>query len=159
MDPIFKITPILSDPTASAALVKDAVEKSRTIQKPCSIQLEKGVYAFDEPLQLDERDSGLTLCGEEGVVFTAAYAPSALLWTPWRDGIWKAEMKDKKPFSRLFANGKAQTLCRYPNKQSGKIPLEGAATPAEIKARAARYGDPENGIVRAIHPACWGGNS
>ena len=159
MESICKIMPIASDPAASADLVKEAVEKSRMMQKPCIIQMEKGLYAFDEPLQLDERDSGLTLCGEEGVVFTAAHAPAKLQWAPWRNGIWKAEMKDKKPFSRLFANGKAQTLCRYPNKQYGKIPLEGAATPAEIKARAARYGDPENGIVRALHPAGWGGTS
>ena len=89
MESICKIMPIASGPAASADLVKEAVEKSRMMQKPCIIQMEKGLYAFDEPLQLDERDSGLTLCGEEGVVFTAAYAPSALQWTPWRDGIWK----------------------------------------------------------------------
>lgn len=58
MESICKVTPILSDSAASAALVREAVEKSRTIQKPCTIQLKKGVYAFDEPLQLDERDSG-----------------------------------------------------------------------------------------------------
>lgn len=159
MESICKIMPIASDPAASADLVKETVEKSRMMQKPCIIQMEKGLYAFDEPLQLDERDSGLTLCGEEGVVFTAAHAPAKLQWAPWRNGIWKAEMKDKKPFSRLFADGAEQTLCRYPNKQAGAVPLEGAATPAEIKARAMRYTDPENGIVRAIHPAGWGGNS
>ena len=75
MDSIFKVTPILSDPAASATLVREAVEKSRTVQKPCSIQLEKGAYAFDQPLQLDQRDSGLTLCGEEGVVLPQHMPP------------------------------------------------------------------------------------
>lgn len=47
MESICKIMPIASDPAASADLVKEAVEKSRMMQKPCIIQMEKGVYAFD----------------------------------------------------------------------------------------------------------------
>lgn len=37
MESICKIMPIASDPAASADLVKEAVEKSRMMQKPCII--------------------------------------------------------------------------------------------------------------------------
>ena len=59
---------------------------------------------------------------------------------------------------KLFINGDEQVLARYPDAVPGKLPLEGAATKAQIKARAKNYSDPAGGYIRAIHSNGWGGN-
>lgn len=134
------------------------LEASRSCQKPCTIFIKAGTYFCDAPLLLDQQDSGLKLQGEKGAVLTGAKELGQLVWQPGDKGIWHTHLSCK-PFDRLFADGEEQILCRYPNCSPGKLPLEGAATPQEIKERAKQYADPSTGFIRAIHEAEWGGNS
>lgn len=135
-----------------------ALEQSRKAEKPCTVFFAQGIYCINKPLVLTGRDSGITLLGENETVFTGAKPIGSLNFKQHGNGIFKAEIK-LNPFDRLFADGKEQLLCRYPNYCEGKIPLDGAASPQEIKKRCASYRNPETGFVRAIHNAQWGGNS
>lgn len=131
---------------------------SREEEKPCALFLGNGTYFLREPLALDPQDSRLHIRGEGQTVLTGAKPLSGLIWRPHKNGIWCAAIKSA-PFDRMFADGKEQTLCRYPNRVPGKVPLENSAAPQEIKERSKRYKDPAGGRIRAIHEAGWGGNS
>lgn len=127
-----------------------------------TIVVREGFYFFDEPLTLTAEDAGLTIKAMEGekVVFSGAKD----LGTPaWRDyeansNIKVAAIDKNLGIDQLFVNRKNQVLARYPNYEEGKLPLGGAATRAQIKARVANYGDPVGGYLRAIHSNGWGGN-
>lgn len=138
--------------------IQKGLEESRTTSDTCTIYLEKGEYYQDSPIVLTHKDNGMTVVGSPGTVLTGAKPLGKLNWVAQSDGILKARL-ETEPFDRLFADGNEQILCRYPNLQPGVVPLEGAATPADIKSRAKKYLNPEGGFVRAIHQAEWGGNS
>lgn len=134
------------------------VEQSRSKSDTCTLQLESGEYYIANPVMLTGEDSGLTIVGSSGTVITGAKPLGKLNWVAQSDGIWRTTL-ETEPFDRLFADGKEQVLCRYPNIQLGVVPLDGSATPAEIKRRSAGYSNPKGGFIRAIHRAEWGGNS
>lgn len=133
------------------------LEESRFHPNPCTVHLEKGVYYCKTPLVITAADSGLTLSGSNAVM-SGAKTLGRLNWTPLENGIWCVPVSCGA-FDRMYADGAEQTLCRYPNRVPGRVPLEGAAAPAEIKQRTAKYQDPSGGFIRAIHEAEWGGNS
>ena len=107
-------------------------------------------------------DSGLAICGMEGeaAVFGGALRLDGLEWEPWeeRPGVWTARTGVFRRIDGLFADGKRQTLCRFPNETPGAYPLGGAATAEEIKERAKGYQNPAGGFLRALHEYAWGGN-
>lgn len=138
--------------------IRNAIEKCRNTHEQYTIFISKGVCCFDIPLILDDNNSNLTIKGEDGTVFTAAQKLNNLKWIPYKNGIWSAKA-DIKSFSRMFADGREQILCRYPNYDNNNTILNGTAKPSEIKMRAAKYQNPKCGIVRAIHSFGWGGNS
>lgn len=138
--------------------IEEALAASRRVVGERQIVLEPGVYEMAAPLTLTQADKGLVLSGSPDTVLTGAKTLGKLDWAQGKDGIWETAL-DTERFDRLFADGKEQVLCRYPNLQPGVVPLEGAATPAQVKQRAGQYQNPEGGYVRAIHQAEWGGNS
>lgn len=135
-----------------------ALAQSRKSEKPCQIVLLEGLYFADKPIAFTSEDNGLTICGEDGAVISGAKPLEGLSFQKYSENIWCAKV-DCGVFDRLYADGRLQTRCRFPNKRMGAIPLEGAATPQEIKMRAQKYEKPQTGFVRAIHSAEWGGNS
>jgi len=78
------------------------------------------------------------------------------VWTPFRDGIWVAPV-DTEGFDQLWVNGRRQILARYPNFDSSIVPLGGYSADALSVFRASRWQHPEDGDVRALHNARWGG--
>lgn len=140
-----------------------AVKKAREGQPgQTRICVRGGYYFFPEPVTLGTEDSGLEICGMEGeaAVFGGALRLDGLEWEPWeeRPGVWTARTGVFRRIDGLFADGKRQTLCRFPNETPGAYPLGGAATTEEIKERAKGYQNPAGGFLRALHEYAWGGN-
>jgi len=77
-------------------------------------------------------------------------------WTPFRDGIWVAPVATDG-FDQLWVNGRREILARYPDFSSSILPLGGYSADALSAARASRWQHPEDGDVRALHNARWGG--
>lgn len=127
-----------------------------------TIVVREGTYFFDKPLELTAEDSGLTIQAFDGetVVFSGAQDLGRLTWTDYAADtrIKVAAVEKGLGIDQLFVDGVNQILARYPNYEEGKLPLGGAATRAQIKARAALYADPSGGYLRAIHENAWGGN-
>lgn len=135
-----------------------ALEESRNCEKPCRIILLDGTYFVQNPIELTQKDSGLTICAEGKAVISGAKPLGKLDFEKYSENIWCAKV-DCGEFDRLYADDILQTRCRFPNRQEGVVPLEGAASPQEIKVRSRNYQNPQTGFLRAIHVAEWGGNS
>lgn len=148
---------------------KTKAQAVRSIQKALSLLARQpdGVLCFtgkdyflDAPILLTPAHNGLTLTTEDGTALSGALPLGKLHWQKdAKTGIYQTALPAVPFFDRMFADGKEQTLCRYPNRKPGALPLEGAATKAEIRLRAKSWANPAGGQVRAIHPAGWGGNS
>lgn len=138
--------------------IEQGLEISRKNHGAGKLMLKSGNYFCPMPIKLEECDFGLTILGETGVTLTGAKPLGVLNWEKHSNGIVKAPVKIHS-FDRMFANGEEQVLCRFPNRQIGAIPLDGVATPEQIKLRAEKYKNPVGGYVRGIHVAEWGGNS
>ncbi|SDU76727.1 PDZ domain-containing protein [Jiangella alkaliphila] len=130
-----------------------------------NVVLHEGVYRLTETLRFDARDSG-----RDGAPVRWTSAPGADVtvtgatelaepWTPFRDGIYVAEVGTGRDFDQLYVNGERQVLARYPNIDPGQPVLDGYAADALSPQRVATWSDPTTGYVRALHCNDWGGNS
>lgn len=126
------------------------------------VYVREGTYFFDKPLELTAEDSGITFSNysDEKVKLSGAMTLDELNWTDYKENtdIKVVQIDQNLGIDKLFINGDEQVLARYPDAVPGKLPLEGAATKAQIKARAKNYSDPAGGYIRAIHSNGWGGN-
>ncbi|MCC8023569.1 MAG: PDZ domain-containing protein [Clostridiales bacterium] len=122
-----------------------------------------GTYVLERALELSACDRGITLCCEAPgqAVLTGARELGRLPWEPYAavPGAYCAKIEPGLEPDALYLDGMVQIQARYPNRQPGAVPLEGAATRQEIRRRAKRYRNPKGGHIRAIHKDGWGGNS
>ena len=77
-------------------------------------------------------------------------------WKPFKDGIWVAPVATDG-FDQLWVDGRREILARYPNFDASLQPLDGYSADALSVARASTWTHPEDGDVRALHNARWGG--
>ena len=110
----------------------------------------------------------LTLTSDGSTRLTGTLALGVLPWqkadqpgvvTCELSSVFPSDGGDLLPFDRMFAGEKEQILCRTPNRQPGKLPLEGAATRAQLRHWTEACRDPAGGRLRALHKAGWGGES
>lgn len=138
-----------------------AVSRTSSADKP-TIYVRGGDYFLEDTLELDKQDSGLTIQNYENeqVTLSGAKPLTGLTWSDYEGNtkIKVAQTEKNLGIDQLFADKEEQVLCRYPNRRPGVLPLEGAATKAEIKNRSAGYMNPAGGYLRAIHSNGWGGN-
>jgi len=78
------------------------------------------------------------------------------VWTLVRDGIWVAPV-NTEGFDQLWVDGRRQILARYPNFDPSVLPLGGYSADALAVSHASTWKHPEDGDVRALHNARWGG--
>ncbi len=113
-------------PFASIARAQAAVRqlKKARLALPVTVVVRPGVYELKQPLVFTPEDSGAEACpityaAEPGgeVVLRAGRAVTG--WTPWRDGLYRADLKaqglEGVSFHQLFYRGARQILARYPN--------------------------------------------
>jgi hypothetical protein len=80
----------------------------------------------------------------------------APVWTPFRDGIWVAPV-DAGGFDQLWVDGRREILARYPDFDPSMQPLGGYSADALSVSHTSAWKHPEDGDVRALHKARWGG--
>jgi len=144
-----------------------AVDFARSIRKadPAArlhFTLDPGVHELPTPILFGPELSGTP---EHPTVISARVARGSELrgaisiaarWQPFRDGIWVMPV-EREDFDQLWINGRREVLARYPNFDPSIQPLGGYAADALSVARAATWEHPEDGDVRALHKARWGG--
>ena len=121
---------------------QQARDAARTQKDQCTIYVRAGKYFFDEPLELDERDSGSSYCaypGEE-VILTGACMIQGLTWDEDEAGerMKHAFIGKGMNIDQLYVNHKALVMARYPDYKENVLPLGGVVMEAEIKERSKR---------------------
>jgi hypothetical protein len=103
------------------------IKKSNGLpEKGIKLILHAGTYQMKEPLTLRPEDSGLP---KKPIVWTSAGDGEVILsggesvtgWTPFKNGIWKADLKRVGKLRQLYVNGVAATMTKY----SKQIRLQG----------------------------------
>ncbi len=93
---------------------------------------------------------------EEGKAAISGGKKVALKWEKTQGNIWKASLESPS-FEQLFVNGQKQVLARYPNFKDSAVVYNGFAPDAIAPERVAKWQNPTNGYVHAMHQGQWGG--
>ena len=141
------------------ATIAAAQRTSRAIagREAVTVLLHTGVYYLPETICFTTADSGSTYAaapGEKPVI--SGGARLSLDWTPFRDGIFQAKTPAELAMDQLFVNGQRQHMARYPNYDPKAKQFNGSAADAIAPQRVARWADPANGYIHAMHNALWG---
>src|ERR1700738_821660 len=148
-------------PLASLAAAQ-RVARSRKSAGPVTVWLRAGTYYLPQTLVFTPEDSGTKKTPVTYAAFPGAEPvisggiPLQLTWTPYRDGILMARVPAGLHSDQLFVNGKRQILARYPNYDPAAAYFNGWAPAALRHERAARWKDPRDGYIRAMHRNLWG---
>ena len=139
-----------------------AVKKVQNLKnEELSILFRNGTYIFEETAQIlaDSfalRSLEIKPYANEKVIFSGGKRIS-LKWVPYRDGIYQAKLSLKTAPDRLFMNGKALPMARYPNFNTKARIFNGTATNALDPELIAKWKDPKGGFIHALHSGEWGG--
>lgn len=142
--------------------LKAALQKAQGLQgEAVEILFRKGTYVFDQTVTISNKSFALRSLKiqpyqHERVVFSGAKKVN-LQWVPYRDGIYKARLALATNPDRLFLNGKALPMARYPNFDEKSRIFNGTAADALDKERVAGWQNPKGGYIHALHAGEWGG--
>ncbi len=150
-----------SKPVASLVVAQKLARKA-SASGQVTVWLHGGTYYLPETFVLATEDSGKqgkptvyeAIPGEEPVL--SGGVQLELTWTPYRDGILKAQVPAGLHTDQLFVNGTRQILARYPNYDPSAAYFNGWSPDAFAKDRAARWQDPRGGFIHAMHRSMWG---
>ncbi|MGJ8654373.1 MAG: PDZ domain-containing protein [Opitutaceae bacterium] len=151
-------------PVASFAA---AQKKARAYasREAVTVYFADGNYYLPETVVFTAEDSGsekypvVYRAYNEGGAVLSGGAELELQWTPYRDGIYKAQTPNGLVIDQVFIDGRNQRMARYPNYDPAKKaePYQGYAADAFSKQRAAGWADPTGGYIHAMHVKQWGG--
>ena len=149
-----------------ATLARAQTEARRFAGKETvTVLLLAGTYYLNAPLVFTAADSGTK---KAPVNYEAAPSERPVIsggvklnlqWTPYKDGIFQAQVPDDLVTEELFVNGERQILARYPNFDPRAQYFDGFSPDAISKERAARWADPAGGYLHTMHGYLWGGLS
>ncbi|MBB5791021.1 Ig-like domain-containing protein [Jiangella mangrovi] len=141
-------------PLRTLVEARDAVRRLKAqsgLTRPVHVVVRGGTHHLAEALLLTPEDSGTEECpivwraadGEHVVI--SGGRPIEGTWTRGSDGVWSTPIPVGWPFRTLFADGRRETLARYPNpdpEHPGRSYLyHGGQNPNLILAGLARGGD------------------
>lgn len=154
------------------ASFKKAQELARKIKDKTAVKVvfKSGVYYLPETIQFTKEDNnkkGVTYEAEqEGAVTISGGKKLDLVWKPFKDNIFVADVHETLAIDQLFVNGKRQRMARYPNAQEGKVvfdawELSHNAKPDSLKdallpSRIHTWRNPAGAYVHAMHNYLWG---
>ncbi len=132
-------------------------------QKRGAVYVRGGTYYLPETLVFTAQDSGAKDAPvvfqpfqNEHVVLSGGVKLENLVWEPWTNGIFQANVPENLQTEEIFVNGERQILARYPNYDPKAQYFDGFAADAISPERVARWADPAAGYFHAMHPALWG---
>jgi hypothetical protein len=148
--------------TIQKAIDEAAQVRKNNAKEDISVILENGTYYLDTPLVLTAKLSGqegarLTICsrGDEKAVISGGKKLD-VVWEPFRNGIFKAQIEKVLAFDQLFVNGQKQILARYPDFNPDERFWNGYASDADSPQRLRRYKNPTGAFLHVMHPGLWG---
>lgn len=102
----------------------------------------------------------------EGAAVLSGGKELKLKWSPYRNGIFVADVPSGIMMDQLFVNGKRQRMARYPNAIAGKTIYDTWDATSRVKRdsvndplnkqRIARWKNPKGGYLHAMHEFLWG---
>jgi len=144
------------------ASIARAMAERRKTSGSAVIYLLEGTYYLNKPLVFTPGDTGkenetlaITSYKNQKVIISGA-APLNLKWEKYKNGIWKASVKQDLIFDELMVNGQLQRMARYPNYDSTARFLGGTDAGAFSKERVATWHSPAGGYIHALHRSEWG---
>jgi hypothetical protein len=144
------------------ASLNKALSEAKRKNGSVIVYLSEGTYYLEKPVVFNGKDfakekNHLTISNfnNQQVNISGAVALK-LKWEKYKDGIWKAVLKQDLDFDQLFVNGRLQQMARYPNLDSAERFLSGTAANAISKEKAAGWKEPGGGFVHALHRSEWG---
>jgi len=144
--------------------ITTALERVKELQRQgknfrATIILKDGIYYLNNTITIDNSTRGITVKAEhEGRATLSAGIPLQLTWQLYRDGIWKAAVKQGiTEIPSLYGNDSLLTLARYPNYQAGILPFGGYGNDALSAQRIKTWNDPAGAYLHALHSGRWGG--
>ncbi len=148
--------------TKPFASIHKALAVAQKRSGPIVIYLLEGTYYLKHPVVFTAKDSGkeskvmtLTNFRNQKATISGAVVLN-VKWKEYRNGIWKATVKQDLIFDQLFVNGELQRMARYPNFDSAARFLGGTAADAISSERADKWRSPVGGYVHALHRSEWG---
>jgi hypothetical protein len=142
--------------------IDKARTEARNIRGDVQIVLMEGTYYLHRPVVFSSEDSrkeGETLTIKNFQNQKVAVKGSTVLnlsWQTFKNGIWKAEVKQDLLFDELFVNGQLQRMARFPNYDPAARFLGGTSSDAISIGNVSRWASPEGGFVHALHQNEWG---
>ena len=131
-----------------------------------------GIYYLHGPIVITSNFSGTD---KKPVVFRAENEGKAIIsggnqidlkWEPFKDGMFKAVVKEDADIDQLYVNGQRQRMARFPNPVEGKNvfdtwELVHTNKPDSINdpinpKRISSWINPEGAYIHAMHNALWG---
>ena len=104
-------------PTGTISTVEAARDAARQSSKPVTIVVQQGVYALQQPLSLDDRDSQTTWKATPGATPVFSGGQKIVGWKKVDQNLWSASIKDHAwIFEQLWINGRLASRARTPNK-------------------------------------------
>jgi hypothetical protein len=165
--PVFYVSPKGSDQnpgslhrpflTPQKALQKASAQSGKNV----TIEFMEGSYPLSTTLELNAencRFQSLQLRSYQNqkVVWSGA-ASIKPIWKEEGKGLFLAHLSVQQPIDRLFLNGKALPMARYPDYDSSARVFFGASEDALAPSRIASWKNPSNGYIHALHQGEWGG--
>lgn len=153
-----------SDPIGSLDEARRRVRIARAAGLACVVELAAGRHTVRDTLRLGPADSGTA---DHPVLWRAEPGAEVVLaggrrlrptWERDRGEILRTRLEPGLAVDQMFADGRRQTLARYPDREPGQV-LDGYAADALAPERTARWSDPSTALVRALHAKEWGGTS
>jgi len=144
------------------ASIARAMAERRKTSGSVVIYLLEGTYYLNKPLVFTPGVTGkenetltITSYKNQKVIISGA-ALLNLKWEKYKNGIWKASVKQDLIFDELMVNGQLQRMARYPNYDSTARFLGGTDAGAFSKERVATWHSPAGGYIHALHRSEWG---
>jgi hypothetical protein len=125
------------------------------------IEIRAGTYYLDSTIIIKSygfKNKSLIIRGykNEKVTFSGA-RPYKLQWQRCKEGVYKAAIDLPESPDRLFFNGRALSMARYPNYDSAARVFNGTAADAISDEKVKQWHNPAGAYVHALHKGEWGG--
>ncbi len=105
-------------PFATLAKARDVARG--TAQGPHTILVAPGAYFHAQSVVFDDRDSGLTVKGEQAGASAELFGGVLVTgWEKWQGDVWRAPVPKGQRFFNLIVDGKPATMAQTPNAGSG----------------------------------------
>ena len=129
--------------------------------KDVNVYFKGGTYIIDKTIKISAANftaRSLTIQPHQSEkVILSGGKTIKVKWEPYKNGIYKANIAFAEKPDRLFLNGKALPMARYPNYDPSAHVFNGTAADALEPAKVASWNNPKGAYVHALHSGEWGG--